>query len=61
VAYQMSERGFLVPVSVVHRHRVNGAVLPENHYRYEPFKLFSADAEIQFDELPDTPPPPAGK
>jgi hypothetical protein len=61
VAYQMSERGFLVPVSVVHRHRVNGAVLTENHYRYEPFKLFSADAEIQFDELPDTPPPPAGK
>jgi hypothetical protein len=61
VAYRMSEHGFLTPVSVVHRHRVNGAILTENHYRYEPFKLFSADAEIQFDELPDAPPPPAGK
>lgn len=63
VAYQMSEHGFLTPVSVIHRHRVNGAVLTENHYRYEPFKLFSADAEIQFDQLPDQAPqpPPAGK
>ena len=59
VAYQMSEHGFLTPVSVIHRHRVNGAILTENHYRYEPFKLFSADAEIQFDQLPETPPPPA--
>ncbi len=59
VTYQMSEHGFLTPVSVVHRHRVNGAILTENHYRYEPFKLFSADAEIQFNEVPDQPPPPA--
>jgi len=56
VAYRMSEHGFLTPAWVVHRHLVNGAVLTENHYTYEPFKLFSADAEIQFD-VPDAPPP----
>jgi hypothetical protein len=61
VAYQMSEHGFLAPVSVIHRHLVNGAVLTENHYRYEPFKLFSADAEIQFNEVPDPAPSPTGK
>jgi len=61
VSYRMSEHGFLTPAWVVHRHLVNGAVLTENHYRYEPFKLFSADAEIQFTELPDPPIPPAGK
>jgi hypothetical protein len=61
VAYQMSDHGFLTPAWVVHRHLVNGAVLTENHYRYEPFKLFSADAEIQFTEIPDPSPPPAAK
>jgi hypothetical protein len=61
VAYRMSDHGFLVPAWVVHRHLINGAVLTENHYRYEPFKLFSADAEIQFTELPDPPPPPTKK
>ena len=44
---------------------VDGDVMTENHYRYEPFKLFSSDAEIKFSELPDpapsTPPPPAKK
>jgi hypothetical protein len=61
VTYQMSEHGFLAPISVAHRHIENGAVLTENHYRYEPFKLFSADAEITFTELPGTPPPPVKK
>jgi hypothetical protein len=61
VAYRMSDHGFLVPAWVVHRHLIDGAVLTENHYRYEPFKLFSADAEIQFTELPDPPPPPTKK
>ena len=57
VAYRMSDHGFLTPASVIHRHLVNGAVLTENRYRYEPFKLFSADAEIKFTEVPETPPP----
>jgi hypothetical protein len=59
VDYIQSAHGFLTPASVVHRHMVDGQVITENLYRYEPFKLFSADAEIKFTEV-DTPPPPAG-
>jgi hypothetical protein len=55
----------LTPVSVVHRHRVDDQLVTENLYRYEPFKLFAADAEIKFTEVPDAstlpPPPPAKK
>ena len=58
VDYRQSPHGFLTPASVVHRHLVDGNLITENLYRYEPFKLFSADAEIKFTEL-DTPPPPA--
>jgi hypothetical protein len=56
VDYIQSTHGFLTPASVLHRHLVDGAVLTENLYRYEPFKLFGADAEIKFTEL-DTPAP----
>jgi hypothetical protein len=56
VDYMMSSHGFLAPASVVHRHIVDGQLLTENLYRYEPFKLFSADAEIKFTELPEAPP-----
>lgn len=56
VDYVQSQHGFLTPASVVHRHMVDGQVITENHYRYEPFKLFTADTEIKFTEL-DTPPP----
>jgi hypothetical protein len=58
VDYALSPHGFLMPASVVHRHLVDGQLKTENLYRYEPFKLFSADAEIKFTEVPDTPPPP---
>jgi hypothetical protein len=58
VDYIQSAHGFLTPASVIHRHVVDGQVITENLYRYEPFKLFSADAEIKFTEL-ETPPPPA--
>jgi hypothetical protein len=58
VDYALSAHGFLMPVSVVHRHFVDGRIGIENLYRYEPFKLFSADAEIKFTEVPETPPPP---
>lgn len=61
VDYILSSHGFLTPASVVYRHRIDGQVLTENLYRYEPFKLFSAEAEIKFTELPETPPPPAKK
>jgi hypothetical protein len=40
---------------------VDGQLKTENLYRYEPFKLFSADAEIKFTEVPDTPPPAPNK
>lgn len=56
VEYAMSAHGFLTPASVLHRHRIDGQILTENRYRYEPFKLFSADADIKFTEIPDTPP-----
>jgi hypothetical protein len=58
VDYALSAHGFLMPASVVHRHLVDGELKTENLYHYEPFKLFSADAEIKFTEVPDTPPPP---
>jgi hypothetical protein len=58
VDYALSAHGFLMPASVVHRHLVDGRVKTENLYRYEPFKLFSADAEIKFTEAPETPPAP---
>jgi hypothetical protein len=58
VDYVLSAHGFLTPASVVHRHLVEGQVITENLYRYQPFKLFSADAEIKFTEL-ETPPAPA--
>src|ERR1035437_5458581 len=58
VDYIQSAHGFLVPASVIHRHMVDGQVITENLYRYEPFKMFSADAEIKFTEI-ETPPTPA--
>jgi hypothetical protein len=59
VDYVQSAHGFLTPVSVVHRHLVDGKVITENLYRYQPFKMFSADAEIKFTELDTPTPPPA--
>jgi hypothetical protein len=59
VDYTQSPHGFLTPASVVHRHLVDGQVMTENLYRYEPFKMFSADAEIKFTELESPTPPPA--
>src|ERR1035438_3215736 len=59
VDYIQSAHGFLTPASVIHRHLVDGQVITENLYRYEPFKMFSADAEIKFTELETPSPPPA--
>ncbi len=53
VEYAMSFHGFLTPASVAHRHVVDGQLMTENLYRYEPFKLFSADIDIKFTEVPD--------
>ena len=57
VEYVQSSHGFLTPVSVLHQHVVDNALITENVYRYEPFKLFSSDAAIKFTEIPDPSPP----
>jgi hypothetical protein len=56
VDYVQSAHGFMTPASVVFHHVVDGQLITENLYRYEPFKMFAADAEIKFTELPDPPP-----
>jgi hypothetical protein len=61
VDYAMSQHGFLTPASVNHKHIVNGAVITENLYRYEPFRLFSTNSSIKFGDIPDTTPPPTKK
>jgi hypothetical protein len=59
VDYVMSPHGFLTPVSVVHRYSVDGQLMTENLYSYAPFRMFSADADIKFTEVPEPPPGPA--
>jgi hypothetical protein len=59
VEYVVCSHGFLTPASVLHRHLVDGVLITENHYRYAPFKLFTADTDINFTEVPE--PPPARK
>jgi hypothetical protein len=64
VDYVRSSHGFLTPVSVLHRHLVDGVAMTENLYKYDPFKLFSSNAEIKFTEIPEEPataPPPTKK
>jgi len=61
VDYTLSQHGFVTPASVVHRHMVNGAVITENLYRYEPFKLFSTESSIKFGDLPGAAPAPIKK
>jgi hypothetical protein len=53
VDYVLSPHGFLTPASVVHRHLVDGKLLTENLFRYEPFKLFGAESDIKFTAEPD--------
>lgn len=50
VDYAMSGHGMLAPVSVVHRQFAGADLRVENVFRYTPFRLFSADTEIQFTE-----------
>jgi hypothetical protein len=48
VDYILSEHGFLTPASVIHRHLVDGTIITENLYTYEPFRLFSSNSTITF-------------
>ena len=62
IEYALSAHGFLAPASVVHRHIVNGKLVTENFYRYEPFRLFKAETQIEFSNIPDASTlPPAKK
>ena len=53
IEYTLSSHGFLTPASVAHRHLVDGRLITENLYRYEPFRQFGADTDIKFTEVPD--------
>ena len=57
VDYVVSPHGFLAPASVVHRHLVDGRLMTENLYLYEPFKLFRAETQLKFTDIPEVPPP----
>jgi hypothetical protein len=57
VDYGPTPHGFLGPVSVTHRGYVDKQFTVENHFRYAPFRRFSAEAEVKFTEIPDPPPP----
>jgi hypothetical protein len=48
VEYTMTARGFLAPASVLHQHIVDRQLLTENRYSYAPFRIFAADAEVNF-------------
>jgi hypothetical protein len=48
VDYILSEHGFLMPASVIHRHLVNRATITENLYLYDPFRFFSTSSTITF-------------
>ena len=48
VDYVLSQLRFLTPASVIHHHLVNGSLVIENLYLYEPFQFFSASSNISF-------------
>ena len=53
VEFKTSPLGFPAPVSVVHRHYVDGKALTENLYTYAPFRLFTTDTNIRYSATPD--------
>jgi hypothetical protein len=53
VEYTLSSHGFLTPASVIHRAFVDSQLITENLFRYAPFKRFSAEAELNFTEVPE--------
>lgn len=48
VDYVESPHGLIVPASVVHRQFAGGQMTVENVFRYSPFRMFAADADIKF-------------
>ena len=48
VDYVASSFGCVTPATVVHRHLVDGVVLTENLYSYDPFRMFTTDTNIEY-------------
>jgi hypothetical protein len=48
VDYVLSSFGCVTPASVAHRHYVDDQILTENLYTYAPFRLFTAETNIQY-------------
>jgi hypothetical protein len=57
VEYAMSVHGFVVPASVVHRRFADRRLTIENLFHYKPFRMFAADTDIKFTEVPEPPKP----
>jgi hypothetical protein len=55
VEYTMTQYGFELPVSVVHREFQASGLVAENRFQYTNFKKFGADAEIKFTAEPESP------
>jgi len=51
IDYVVSALGFPTPLTVAHRHFVDGQALTENLYTYEPFHLFTTDSKIRYDTV----------
>ena len=49
VEYVRTTFGPPMPITVVHRHLVDGVVLTENLYTYSPFRVFGSESTIRFD------------
>jgi len=52
IDFAPSRAGCVTPVSVVHRHYVDGKLLTENLYAYAPFERFGADTTIRYGTAP---------
>jgi hypothetical protein len=59
VDYVSSAHGFVAPVSVLHQHVVDGQLRTENLYRYDTFKIFGSDTQIQYSKPAAQPPRPS--
>jgi hypothetical protein len=55
VEYVRNPHGFMAPAAALHRQFVDGQLVVENRFRYTPFRVFSANTEIKFTELPEMP------
>ncbi len=58
VDYAMSPYGALLPSTVVHREYLDDRLEVEHLFRYAPFRKFSAETHIKFDEAPPEQTPP---